>query len=100
MELVDTTDFFADFPPDSTGTAIIFNTTFLLLLHWYTFYPFMSLVLVSFPRPSFSSYRVCIILYEMFEIIHSTLLYISASVILTFVELQVKVYTPHFGKQG
>src|SRR5258705_1654368 len=55
--------------------------------------PSCHLVLVSFPRLSFSLYRICITLYEMFEIVHSTsvaLLYISALsvfVILTFVEL-------------
>jgi len=63
--------FFADFPPNSPGTAIIYNAPFSLLLHWYPFYPSCHLVSVLFPRPSFSSYRICIILYEMFEIVHN-----------------------------
>ncbi|KIM73097.1 hypothetical protein PILCRDRAFT_732939 [Piloderma croceum F 1598] len=43
MELADTTGFFTDFPPDSSGTVIIFNTSFLLL-HWY---PFHSLIILD-----------------------------------------------------
>jgi hypothetical protein len=43
IDLINTTGFFVDFPlPNTAGTAIIFNTPFLLLLHRYPFYPFMS----------------------------------------------------------
>jgi len=82
MELADTTGFFTDFPPDSSGTVIIFNTSFLLL-HWY---PFHSLVR-HFRRTAFASHCT-----KSVALLYSAL---SAFVFLTFVKLLTSESTHH-----
>jgi len=79
MELVDTTGFFAVFPPDSSRTVIIF----LLLLHWY---PFHSLI-CHFCRTAFVSHCT-----KSVALLYSAL---STFVILTFVNLLTSESTHH-----